>query len=89
MVMIPIEVSKEFTDYYENLFMNLANETVEKIKNGTFQKQYMNKKEAAQYIGVSFNTLQKLERRGLPIIEIEGIKLVKREDIDSFLNNHK
>ncbi|MFY0761025.1 hypothetical protein AB1K32_19585 [Metabacillus dongyingensis] len=89
MVMIPIEVPKEFTEYYEKLFMSLAEETVEKVRRGYAQKQYMNKKEAAQYIGISFNTLQKLEKMGLPIIEIDGIKLVRREDIDCFLNSHK
>lgn len=49
----------------------------------------MNKKEAAQYIGISFNTFQRLERMGLPVIDVDGIKLVKKEDIDSFLENYK
>lgn len=89
MVMLPVEVSKEFTEFYEKLFVSLAKETVERVKDGFSQKQYMNKKEAAYYIGVSFNTFQKLERMGLPIIEIDGIKLVSKQDIDSFLDSHK
>lgn len=89
MVMLPVQISKEFTEFYENLLFNLANEAVEKVKNGMLQKKYMNKKEAARYIGVSFNTFQKIEKLGLPIIEVDGIKLVSKQDIDEFLENHK
>ena len=88
-VMLPIKVTDEFAEFYEELLTNLAKETVEKVKNGLTHKQYMNKKEAAQYIGVSFNTFQKFENMGLPIIEIDGIKLVSKQDIDFFLQSHK
>lgn len=55
----------------------------------SFEKPYMNKKEAAEYIGVSFNTFRKFERMGLPIIEVDGTLLVKKEDIDVFLEKNK
>ncbi|MFJ7890746.1 helix-turn-helix domain-containing protein [Lysinibacillus xylanilyticus] len=53
------------------------------------QKLYMNKKEASQYIGVSFNTLQKFIDKGMPVIEVDGVKLISKRDIDEFLEKKK
>lgn len=88
-IMIPVQISQESASYYENMLLSLANSVVERTKEGLNQKQYMNKKEASQYIGVSFNTFQKMVKLGLPIIEIDGIKLVSKQDIDNFLEEHK
>ncbi|MCM3382132.1 helix-turn-helix domain-containing protein [Shouchella rhizosphaerae] len=67
----------------------MAKKIVEKVQLDSEVKPYMNKKEAAQSIGVSFNTFQKLKKMGLPIIEIDGIRLVRKQDIDNFLEKHK
>lgn len=83
-MMLPIEVSSEFFQSYEKLFENLAREAIEKVQNGSY-RPYMNKKEAAQYIGISINTFQKLVKMGLPIIEVDGTKIVSKKDIDDFL----
>lgn len=48
-------------------------------------KMYMNKKEAAEYIGVSFNTLKKFIKAGLKTVEIEGIEMIRKVDIDEFI----
>lgn len=88
-MMLPIEISKEFVDSYQALLLDIARESVDKVREGFSEKEYMNKKEASEYIGISFNTFQKLERMGLPVIEIDSVMLVKRQDIDEFLNAHK
>lgn len=59
------------------------------VFNGNINKPYMNKKEAAQYINVSFNTLQKFIDNGLPVIEVDGVKLLSKKDIDEFLEKNK
>ncbi|UNB46767.1 helix-turn-helix domain-containing protein [Staphylococcus coagulans] len=45
----------------------------------------MNKKEVAEYIGVSFNTLKKFIKAGLKTVEIEGIEMIRKVDIDEFI----
>lgn len=52
-------------------------------------KPYMNKKEAANYIGVSFNTLQKFIHEGLPVVIIGGIQMIRKEDIDGFMLSNR
>lgn len=88
-VNIPIQLSESFTASYEEALLKIAKNVLEKVQLNEEFKPYMNKTEAAQYIGVSFNTLQKLERMGLPVIEIDGIRLVGKRDIDDFLNEYK
>ncbi|PKE20633.1 hypothetical protein CW688_11440 [Macrococcoides caseolyticum] len=50
---------------------------------------YMNKKQAAEYLGVSFNTLKKFVENGLPIIEVSGIQMIRKKDIDNFMESNK
>ncbi|WP_157821136.1 helix-turn-helix domain-containing protein [Macrococcoides caseolyticum] len=49
----------------------------------------MNKKQAAEYLGVSFNTLKKFVENGLPIIEVSGIQMIRKKDIDNFMESNK
>lgn len=56
--------------------------------NSKKQKMYMNKKEACEYIGVSFNTLKKFIEEGLRVVEVAGIEMIRKVDIDDFFENH-
>ncbi|WP_245989474.1 helix-turn-helix domain-containing protein [Ureibacillus thermophilus] len=51
-------------------------------------KEWMTLKEAQEYIGVSFNTLSKMRRMGLRVCEIDGIKRIKKSEIDRFLSEN-
>lgn len=52
------------------------------------QKMYMNKKEACEYIGVSFNTLKKFIDEGLRVVEVAGIEMIRKVDVDEFFESH-
>ena len=49
------------------------------------RKAYFNKGEAAAYIGVSRTILEKLIRKGLPIVTIESKVLISKEEIHGVL----
>ncbi|RKL65360.1 hypothetical protein CR203_21400 [Salipaludibacillus neizhouensis] len=83
---IPLQISDEFKSSYYNLFYQLSKEAFETAKEHAGHKRYMTKKEACEYIGISFTHLKKLE---MPIIEIRGKFLIDREDITAFMNKHK
>ncbi len=51
-------------------------------------KEWMTLKEAANYMGVSYNTLNKFRQMGLKVCEIERVKRVSRKEIDCFLESH-
>ncbi|WP_254865275.1 helix-turn-helix domain-containing protein [Solibacillus isronensis] len=51
-------------------------------------KEWFSLKEAAEYIGVSPNTLAKYREMGLKVFSIEGISRVSREEINRFLETY-
>lgn len=89
MINFPVKFDPMFMKDYKELLVNLAQETITEVQEGFTLKEYMNKKEAAEYIGISFNTLRKLEREGLQVINAGGVLLIKRTDIDDFLEERK
>lgn len=52
-------------------------------------KRYFRKKEFCKEMGISNNTLSLWIRKGLPVIQIEGISMIDMDDAVSFLNKHK
>lgn len=49
-------------------------------------KENMNKSEAAKYLGVSRNTLDKLiETKGLPVKRVDGRYIFRRQALDNWL----
>lgn len=53
--------------------------------NGQGANEWMSMKEAASYIGVSYNSFVKFRSMGLAVCEIDGIKRVSKKEIDAFL----
>ena len=52
--------------------------------------QYMNTREAAEYIGLSVRKVEQLKRgRRLPYIRVDGRFLFRKESIDRFLEKHE
>lgn len=51
-------------------------------------KEWFSLKEAAEYIGVSVNTLAKYREMGLKVCVIEGISRVSHKEINRFLEIH-
>lgn len=52
------------------------------------QKEWMSLKEAAEYAGVSLNTLSKFRLKGLKVFEFNGVKRVSKVTLDNFLHEH-
>lgn len=88
-VFIPLQVSDEFKGKYFELFYELSKEAFEAAKRDSGVGRFMTKKQCCEFIGISFGHLQKLEKLGLPVIELEGKVLVDREDVIKFMNKYK
>jgi hypothetical protein len=86
---IPLQVSDEFKGKYFELFYELSKEAFEAAKRDSGVGRFMTKKQCCEFIGISFGHLQKLEKLGLPVIELEGKVLVDREDVIKFMSKYK
>lgn len=52
--------------------------------------EYFSYKKAMEYLGIkSYKTLKRLTKLGLPVVEIDGTKLISKSDIDEFMQAHK
>ncbi|WP_042476493.1 helix-turn-helix domain-containing protein [Bacillus ndiopicus] len=80
-----LDISKDFEEHLTNLILSCTNEMLK--TNIPFLKEWFSLAEAATYIGVSHNTLNKFRTMGLKVCEIDGIKRVSKKEIDSFLEN--
>ena len=52
-------------------------------------KPYLNKKEMCEWLGISYATLAKFIAHGLPVANIDGIKLIGKETAINFLKEHE
>lgn len=61
-----------------------------KIKGCIYTVKYLKLIDAQKYLGLkSYNTLKKLIQNGLPVVEVDGTKLISKTDIDEFMEAHK
>lgn len=86
---IPLKISEETIEAIEKALNDVVINSANNILNNTNRNQYMNKKEAAQYLGVSFNTLKKFIQNGLPVVNVSGVNMIRRVDIDDFMEANK
>lgn len=84
-----IDLSKILGEKIAKILISEMNQVVKEHVENIKQKEYLNINEACEYIGISFNTIKKFIELGLPIIMIDGIKRIKKSDIDKFLEKYK
>lgn len=82
--------------YLEELATLFADQVVNKLNNLELKsddtyKQYMNKKEASQYVGVSVNSFDKLVKSGLKSIVISDGTAIRfsKKSIDDFMQKNE
>lgn len=86
---LPLPISDEFKGKYFEFFYELSKEAFEAAKRHSGEGRFMTKKQCCEFIGISFGHFQKLEKMGLPIIDLEGKVLIDREDVIKFVNRYK
>lgn len=77
---------KEIKKYLDDFKSDLI-ELVEKQLSQP-EKQLLTIREAAAYLGVSYNTFQKFRYNGLKFFEVDGVKRVYKTDLDQFIKNN-
>lgn len=86
---IPLTISEETIKAIESALNEIVINSANNILETQNSNQYMNKKQAAQYIGVSYNTLKKFIDCGLEVVKINDFEMIRRVDIDQFMEANK
>jgi DNA-binding transcriptional regulator YiaG len=86
---IEFKLDIEMEEKIRNMIAEIIFDEVHQFKSKYgFDKTYLRKNELAQYLHISYNTINKWIQAGLPQIEVAGVKLYCRESIDEWLKNH-
>lgn len=84
---IKVELPKEITDALKAAIQDAAQEIADKSIRDNKVPLYLSKKEAADYLGVAPNTLDKWIREGIdiPYKQIDRTYRFNRNDLDKFM----
>lgn len=74
---------KQFLDYFKTEVSELIEQ-----KLSMPEKQLLTLNEAAKFLGISYNTLQKFRYAGLKFFEVDGVKRVYKKDLEKFIEKH-
>ncbi|TDM17086.1 helix-turn-helix domain-containing protein [Macrococcoides caseolyticum] len=89
-IQIPLTLGKETVETLQKVIGGLLIDATKNLdSNGNSFKNYMNKKEAAEYIGISYQTLKKFIGEGLPVVEVSGVQMIRKIDIDEFMESNR
>lgn len=84
---IQVMLSEEQTESLKMFVFDLTKEAISEAKHmAGMDKPFLKQGEMAKWLGISVNTLKKLEvQEGLPSVTIDGLKLYSKEEVTKFL----
>lgn len=91
MAKLQLDVSEELEQQIQALFIKSAKEVLHELSRQELNsKDFLTLKEAGEYVGVSFNTLQIwITKHGLKTIHIGGKRFIQKATLVQFLKQYE
>ncbi|MCT3192756.1 DNA-binding protein [Lacticaseibacillus rhamnosus] len=86
---ISLEVPQQFEKDLRQEMQAVALEAFKDVASKCSFAEYLKRKDAAQYLGISTGYLDQLTAKGLPTIMLDGLKLYKRSSVDQWMVDHQ
>lgn len=87
---VQVLLSEEQSTELKKYIFELTRESIEQAqKNAGLDKPFLKQKYMAEWLGISRNTLMKLEIEGLPSITLDGLKLYSKEEVSKWILLHQ
>ncbi|MFV0560731.1 MAG: hypothetical protein ACK5NA_08445 [Enterococcus sp.] len=85
-VMLSDEQSASLKQY----IFEITKEAMAEAKNvANIDKDFLKKGEMAKWLGISYNSLSKFEKLGMPVFQIDGLVFFSKEETKKWLMNHQ
>ena len=85
-----VYLSEEQSSELKSYIYGITKESIEVAqKNAGLDKPFLKQKYMAEFLGISVNSLKKLELEGLPSITLDGLKLYSKEDVSKWILSHQ
>ena len=86
MVNLQIPIPDTFQDELKVMIRNAAAQAIEEaVKRETTGREWMEQKQACEWLGISFGTLQVWRKQGLKVAVVQGKTLLSKTGINRFL----
>lgn len=85
-----VYLSEEQSNELKSYIFDITKESIEEAKKlAGLDRPFLNQKEMAEWIGISVNTLKKLESQGLPCSKVKGGIFYSKEEVNKWLLSHQ
>lgn len=83
---LKIPIPETFGDELKIMIRNAAAQAIEEaVKRETTGREWMEQKQACEWLGISFGTLQVWRKQGLKVAVVQGKTLLSKTEINRFL----
>lgn len=87
---IQVYLSEEQSKDLKQYIYTIAKEGIEEAKrNANLDQPLLKQKYMAEYLGISVNSLKKLELEGLPSVTLDGLKLYSKDEAVKWILGHQ
>lgn len=85
-----VYLSEEQSNELKRYIFDITKQSIEEAKkNAGLDKPFLKQKYMAEFLGISVNSLKKLEIEGLPSVTLDGLKLYSKEEITKWMLGHQ
>ncbi|CZQ96983.1 Hypothetical protein TFLO_2135 [Trichococcus flocculiformis] len=89
MANLQIPISDTLQDELKSMIRNAAAQAIEEaVQRETTGREWMNQKEACEWLGISFGTISAWRKQGLRVAVVQGKTLLSKTEVNRFLEEH-
>lgn len=90
MANLQIPIPNTMQDEFKDMIRNAAAQAIaEAVKRDATGREWMNQKEACEWLGISFGTISAWRKQGLKVAVVQGKTLLSKTEINRFLGEHQ
>lgn len=86
---VELALPDEFEDNIKRDMLEAAQRAFRAVAAKYHYPEYMQRKVAAEYLGMGVTKLDKLTAAGLPVSVVDGLKIYRKESIDKYMLEHE
>lgn len=85
-----VTLSPDQSESLQKYLYEITSKTIEQVRREAgLSKEWLRKGEAAEWIGISINTLSQWIDEGLRVSIVNGVQLISKAEISRFLIEHQ
>lgn len=87
---LQVMLTEEQSSSLKQYVFELTKESIAEAKKvAGLDRPFLKQKYAAEFIGISVNTLKSLEKQGMPSVTIDGLKLYSKDEMVKWILSHQ